>query len=266
MSVFHIPRISTEPPPGPVDVVSYSHSSAARLAIVCPMANEVHTAEQFVTDLLQEARGFREVRVFIVVDNVSRDGTLEILRAYAQREPRVRLIWAPENRNIVDAYLRGYEQALATGFEWVLEIDGGYSHQPTDLARFVAKMECGEWDAIFGSRFCRGGQIEDSSVFRKMISWAGTWMSNALLGTRLHDMTSGFQMFRRDALIAVLNRGIKARAHFFQTEMKVRCRNMRICEVPITYRSASPNVNLASIIDALSRLCSLSLERVRGTL
>ena len=121
-------------------------------------------------------------------------------------------------------------------------------------------------DAIFGSRFCPGGQIKDLSVLRKLISWGGTWMSNAILGTRLHDMTSGFQMFRRDALIAVLDRGIKARAHFFQTEMKVRCRNMRICEVPITYRSASPNVNLASIIDALSRLCSLSLERVRGML
>ena len=69
------------------------------------MANEVHTAEQFVTDLLQEARVFLEVRVFIVVDNVSCDGTLEILRAYAKREPRVRVIWAPENWNIVDAYL-----------------------------------------------------------------------------------------------------------------------------------------------------------------
>jgi dolichol-phosphate mannosyltransferase len=237
-----------------------------RLAIVCPMANERDTAERFVAEVLQRTEVFREVRFFAVLDNVSRDGTVDLLRAYAKHEPRLSVVWAPENSCVVDAYVHGYREALATNFEWVLEIDAGYSHQPSDIAGFLAKMETGEWDCLFGSRFCPGARIEASSFTRKAISWFGTRISNVLLGTRLFDMTSGYQMFRREALARVLEYGIKSRGHFFQTEMKVRCRNMRICEVPITYRAASPGVSSSAIKDAILRLLELFLERLRGTL
>lgn len=230
------------------------------------MANERETAERFVAEVLQRTEMFQETRFFAVLDNVSRDGTADILRAFAKREPRLSVVWSPENCCVVDAYLRGYQEALATNFEWVLEIDAGYSHQPSDIVGFLARMQTGEWDCIFGSRFCPGARIEDSPLSRKFFSWFGTRMSNALLGTRLHDMTSGYQMFRREALARVLEYGIKSRGHFFQTEMKARCRNMRICEVPITYRAASPSVNFFAIKDANLRLWALFFERLCGTL
>lgn len=237
-----------------------------RLVVVCPMANEHETAERFVAEVLATASVFKEVLFLAVFDNSCSDGTVSLLRGYAAREPRLRVIWAPENRCVVDAYVRGYREALATGFEWVLEIDAGYSHQPSEIVRFLPAIESGQWDCIFGSRFCANGRFEDTSPKRKMLSWIGTRLSNTLLGTSLKDMTSGFQMFRREALSYVVARGIQSRAHFFQTEMKVRCRNLRICEVPITYRSASPSVNSAAISDALARVGGLFVERLRGSL
>ena len=78
--------------------------------------------------------------MFVVLDRVSTDGTLALMREYARQEPRLRVIWAPENRCVVDAYIAGYRAALATGYEWILEIDAGFSHQPSDLPKFIEAM------------------------------------------------------------------------------------------------------------------------------
>ena len=252
-------------PPSDISVPT-NYVRDTRLAIVCPMANERDTAERFVAEMLQRTEMFRETRFFAVLDNVSGDGTVDLLRAYAKREPRLSVVWSPDNYCIVDAYVRGYREALATNFEWILEIDAGTATSQAISPDFLAKMETGEWDCLFGSRFCPGARIKDLSFKRKTVSWFGTKMSNILLGTRLFDMTSGYQMFRREALARVLQYGIKSRGHFFQTEMKVRCRNMRICEVPITYRAAAPHVSSSVIQDAILRLLELFLERLRGTL
>jgi dolichol-phosphate mannosyltransferase len=233
----------------------------SNLAIVCPMANEQDTAERFVTEVLAHSERFKATRFFAILDSVCKDQTLELLNDMAKREPRLVVVWAPENRCVVDAYVRGYREAVSTGFEWILEIDAGFSHQPSELSRFVEQINSGDWDCVFGSRFCKGGTIKDSSLKRKFLSWTGTKLSNVLLGTKLRDMTSGFQMFRREVLSRLLERGITSRGHFFQTEMKFRCHGLRICEVPISYRAASPSVNSSSIKDALSVLWKLFRER-----
>ncbi len=166
------------------------------------------------------------------------------------------MVWAPENRGVVDAYVRGYCEALALQADWILEIDAGFSHQPSDIPSFFEKMTEG-YDCVFGSRFCPGGSLTDSSRKRFWISWGGTFLTNLLLGTKLHDMTSGFQLFTRSALQMVLDRGIKSRGPFFQTEMKTYCRHLRIAEVPIHYRAASHAVGRKAIVDAVSNLWRL---------
>jgi dolichol-phosphate mannosyltransferase len=236
-----------------------------RLAIVCPMANEIATAVDFVEELLAEASHFREAIFFAVLDNVSSDGTLDRLRGLERTEPRLRVVWAPENRSVVDAYTRGYREALATGFEWILEVDAGFSHKPSDLRNFLPHLNERN-DCVFGSRFCPGGRISDNSFKRYLLSRGGTILSNLLLGTRLSDMTSGYQMFQRSALKAVMERGIDSRGPFFQTEIKAYCHRMRIVEVPIHYRSASHNITGPTIGDAFRGLAALFRRRIAGTL
>lgn len=236
-----------------------------RLAIVCPMANERDTAARFVGEMLAAASPFGSVVFIAVLDRASRDGTLLLLQDIARGEPRLRVVWAPENTCVVDAYLRGYREALADGADWILEIDAGFSHRPDDFPRFVQAMAQGR-DAVFGSRFCPGGRMDDAPVARRILSRGGTLLVNLLLGTRLHDMTSGYELFRRDALAAILARGIRSRGHFFQTEIKVHARNMRVTEVPIRYRSPSASVNGGVVVDALSQLAALFRQRLAGTL
>ena len=228
------------------------------LGVVCPMANERETAARFVREVLDACAPFEfgEVTFFAVLDRVSRDGTLELLRGLGAELPQLRVVWAPENRSVVDAYLRGYREALDSGCDWILEIDAGYSHQPSDIPAFFGKMAEG-FDCVFGSRFCAGGRITESSLKREFISRGGTFLTNLLVGTRLTDMTSGFELFSRAALEHVLARGIHSRGHFFQTEIKAHCQAMRVAEVPIHYRAASDSVSKGVLKDAFRNLWRL---------
>jgi dolichol-phosphate mannosyltransferase len=227
------------------------------------MANERTTAERFVREVLDACApfDFRAITFFAVLDRVSKDGTLDILRGLEGELPQLRVVWAPENRSVVDAYLRGYREALDAGCDWVLEIDAGYSHQPSDVPAFFEKMLEGH-DCVFGTRFGEGGRITESSFKRRLISRGGTFLANLLLGTRLSDMTSGFELFSRSALQSVLEKGVHSRGHFFQTEIKAHCQPLSVAEVPIHYRAASDSVNRDVLRDALRNLWRLFRARV----
>ena len=233
------------------------------LGIVCPMANEGDQATAFCQGVLKNCSGFQKVTFFAVFDRVTKDESLDRMRELERGEPRLSVVWAPENRCVVDAYMRGFKEALAAGCDWILEIDAGFSHQPGDIPRFFDAMEQG-MDCVFGSRSL--GCFQDSSLKRRFVSWGGTVLANLLLGTRQTDMTSGFELFSAKTLRMVLDRGIQSRAHFFQTEIKTYCRNLRFVEVPITYRAASPRLGSSAVTEAFRQLWRLFRLRLKEQL
>ncbi len=237
------------------------------LGIICPMANEEETAVPFVNAVLERCQqeGFKSVTFFAILDRASKDRTRELLNDLQKEQAQLQVVWAPENRSVVDAYLRGYRTAIDAGCEWILEIDAGFSHQPSDISKFFDKMSEG-YDCVFGSRFCEGGKISESSIKREFISRGGTILANLLLGTKLKDMTSGFELFTRAALQHALDQGIHSRGHFFQTEIKAHCRKLHIAEVPIHYRAASDGVNSQVLMDSFSNLWRLFKLRLQGQL
>jgi dolichol-phosphate mannosyltransferase len=236
-----------------------------RLAVACPMANEGDRAVQFVREVLAQCGGFRSVTFYVVLDKVSKDNTQQLLQDYTRTESRLAVVWAPENRCVVDAYVRGYREALKGSADWVLEIDAGFSHQPSDIPPFFDIMEKG-YDCAFATRFSKGGKIEDSSTKRMVISKGGTVLTNWLLGTKLADMTSGFQLFRAPVLEKILEKGLFSRGPFFQTEMKAYCAKLNLVEVPITYRAASHDVGSKHIKESFTQLQRLRELKRAGAL
>ncbi len=237
------------------------------LGIVTPMANERETAEAFVKQVAAECQqyGFREVRHFAILDRVSKDGTLELLRSLAEGIPTLSVVYAPENRSVVDAYVRGYREALTWDADWILEIDAGFSHSPADIPLLLRTMAEG-YDCVFGSRFCKGGRMANAPLRRYLISKGGSLAAQLLLGTQLSDMTGGFELFSRDALTQILARGIASRGPFFQTEIKAFAKRMKICEVPIQYSSPSHVVGGAALQDAATGLRRLFRLRLQNAL
>jgi len=227
------------------------------LSIISPLASEEATVDEFLTRVAAQL----EVgdRLFCVLDNASRDRTRDKVEAFAARDPRVACVWAPENRCVVDAYFRGYRAGLESGADWILEMDGGLSHIPEEIPRFRAAMATGV-DFAAGSRFTKGSRYS-GRLTRWLLSRGGTWMANLLLGTRMKDMTSGFECFSRKAMEFVVQRGVRSRGHFFQTEIRFMLREWSWVEVPISYACPSNRVGAGTVGEALRNLWQLRRQR-----
>lgn len=233
--------------------ISSNDLNSIRLAIVVPLANEEATVDDLLTRMTRQINA--NDKIFCILDKACRDTTKERIAAFSLHDPRVVLVYAPQNRCVVDAYFRGYHEALSAEAQWILEMDGGLSHLPEQIPAFVDAMKKGA-DFAGGSRFMAGGNNE-GPFYRKFLSRGGTVMANLLLGTSMTDMTSGFQCFTRAALAHVVAQGVGSRAHFFQTEIRYMMHRWSWVEVPISYSNPSKGLGTAPVFDALKNLWRL---------
>lgn len=230
-------------------------------AVVVPMANEGPDFQPFTERLLEALDLLECGKAYFIVDNVSKDNTLELAQALAAKDNRIEAIWAPENKNVVDAYLKGYEVALANGHDFIIEMDAGLSHDPSALPMFLRVLNEGN-ECAFGSRFINGGSICDSSRRRTFLSKFGTILSNMMLGSRMYDMTSGYQGFHAPVVKKFLDYELRSKAHFYQTELRYLLRKTRYAEIPIHYRAPSPSVSKKAIRNSISVLFHYFFKRL----
>jgi dolichol-phosphate mannosyltransferase len=232
-------------------------------ALIVPMANEEKEFQVFIEALQKILDRLASGTVYLVVDTVSKDQTLTLCLSLSARDRRFRTIWAPENKSIVDAYIRGYRAAYENKHDVIIEMDAGLSHDPRAIPMFLRVLNEGN-ECAFGSRFINGGSMTDSPLFRRFLSRAGTILSNILLGTNLYDMTSGFQGFHADIVGKLINYPLRSRAHFYQTEVRYLLRKTRYAEIPIHYQAPSPNVSRHAICNSLWVLGYYAFMRVTG--
>jgi len=222
-------------------------------AVVVPMANEADDFRPFIDSLTKELDALGGGTVFLVVDTVSKDNTLTLCQELSQTDSRFITLWAPENKNVVDAYLKGYKEALQHNHDYIIEMDAGLSHDPNALPLFLDAFEKG-YACAFGCRFCKGGSISDSNWKRTCFSKGGTLLSNLLLGTTMSDMTSGYQGFHASVVKQFLDYPLLSKAHFYQTELRYLLRKKQYVEIPIRYRAPSPSVSKKAIRNAFEVL------------
>lgn len=223
-------------------------------ALVVPMANEEADFNPFVLALTCILDKLECGKVYFIVDKVSKDNTLELCNEQSEKDKRFITIYEPENKNVVDAYIRGYKEALKNKHEIIIEMDAGLSHDPGAVPMFLRALNEGN-ECAFGSRFINGGSIYNSNWKRTFLSKVGTIVSNLLLGTRMHDMTSGFQGFHANIVEKFVNYKLLSEAHFYQTELRYLLRETRYIEIPIHYRVPSPTVYKKAIYNSLYVLC-----------
>ncbi len=228
-----------------------------------PVANEEADFADFIRVFSGVLDFVGSGRVYLVVDTVSKDRTLELCTALSKMDARYVMIWAPENRNVVDAYMRGFREALANGHDYIIEIDAGLSHDPRAIPMFLRVLTEGN-ECAFGSRYMNGGSMSDSPLGRRILSKGGTLAAQWLLGARMADMTSGFQGFHRDILARLAAYPLLSRAHFYQTEVRHLLRKTRWMEVPIHYRAPSPRVSKNAIRNSIDVLFHYFRKRLAG--
>jgi dolichol-phosphate mannosyltransferase len=227
------------------------------------MANESQHFEALVDVISKTLNRINSGVVYFVIDHASKDNTLELSIQLSTKDKRFITVWAPENINVVDAYIAGYKEALKNNHEFIIEMDAGLSHDPRALPMFLRVLNEGN-DCAFGSRFINGGSIYESTWKRIFLSRAGTFLSNWLLGTNLYDATSGYQGFHSRIVKEFLEYGLLSKAHFYQTEIRYLLRKSKFAEIPIHYRAPSPSVSKKAIINSLMVLNYYFCKRVRG--
>ncbi|MCI2049621.1 MAG: glycosyltransferase [Lachnospiraceae bacterium] len=223
--------------------------------VVMPVANEAGTLEEELREIL--ALPYDNLYVYPVVDAFSHDDTPKIIDTLEREtDGRVHKLFYKESRGVVSCYLYGFKCALADGAQHIIEMDGGMSHKPSEISEFIEKLDAG-YDCVWGSRFIRGGGIEHHPWYRRVLSKGGTWLANLVLGTHLHDMTSGFEGFQRKVLEQLDLDAFLSRGHMYQTEMRFYCRGLKTVEVPINYTGGSSSLKAKSVTEALHILFCL---------
>ncbi|MBR6159022.1 MAG: glycosyltransferase [Lachnospiraceae bacterium] len=221
--------------------------------IVMPVANEEATMGRVIDEIL--ALPYDNLYLYPVIDSYSKDRTEEIIRSY-ESTGKVKCIFYKESRGVISCYLEGYRRALEDGAECVLEMDGGGSHQPDEIPQFIEKLEEG-YDCVWGSRFTAGGVMSHQPLYRKILSSGGTILANIVLGTKLKDMTSGFEGFQAHVLKSMNFDRFLSTGHMYQTEMRYYCRKLNCIEVPIHYIGGDSTLKFKSVVEALQILFKL---------
>jgi dolichol-phosphate mannosyltransferase len=202
--------------------------------VVLPTYDEAENLSGIVAAILVAV----PAATLLVVDDGSPDGTGQIADALAAADGRIRVRHRPGKAGLGRAYLDGFGVAIAGGATAVVQMDADWSHDPGALPSLLDPIEAGGADLVIGSRYVRGGRVEDWGLGRRLVSRGGSLFARVVLALRPHDLTGGFKAWRATTLAAIPFDGIHAGGYVFQIEMTYRAtrRGARVTEVPITFK------------------------------
>jgi dolichol-phosphate mannosyltransferase len=172
----------------------------------------------------------------LIVDDDSPDGTGELADRLATEYPDVEVLHRAGKEGLGKAYIAGFRHALAAGADLLFEMDADLSHDASYLPHFVALIDRGA-DVVLGSRYVRGGGVENWTLSRKVVSRGGCLYAQAVLGLPYRDLTGGFKCFRRRVLETIDLDAIDTKGYGFQIEMTYRAHKLgfRVVELPIIF-------------------------------
>lgn len=202
--------------------------------IVMPTYNEIQNIEV----ILEKIFSLNLALDILIVDDSSPDKTYEKVQELIDintYENQLSLIIRKNKEGLGKAYIEGFKYALNKDYKYIIEMDADLSHNPKYLHTFLEQIK--ENDLVIGSRYVEGGGVENWSLFRKLISFGGSFYSRMLLGIKIQDVTGGFKCFRREVLEKINLDGLITTGYAFQIEMNYRASlmNYRIKEIPIIF-------------------------------
>ncbi len=237
-----------------------------RVLVITPTYNERDNLQTFLDQLFAVAP---EVDVLVVDDN-SPDGTGAMADDIAAQDKRVKVRHRAGKLGLGTAYLEGFQWALGQGYDVVFEMDTDLSHDPRYVPEFIRAIEAGA-DVVIGSRNVPGGGVDGWGIGRHILSKGGSVYSRTILGLDVHDLTTGYKAFTRDALERIDLGGVKSNGYSFQIELTYRAvlRGMRVAEVPILFvdrRAGASKMSRKIFAEAIVMVWKLRYDALRGRL
>ena len=171
----------------------------------------------------------------LIVDDNSPDGTGLMADELAAKWPAVHVLHRAGKEGLGRAYCAGFAWALQRDYEYIFEMDGDFSHNPSDIPAFLKAAESA--DLVVGSRYANGIRVINWPLRRLLLSLFAAKYVQIITGMPITDPTGGFKCFRRHTLQAMDLENVRSNGYSFQVEMthKIWRRGMRIVEVPIIF-------------------------------
>lgn len=200
--------------------------------VIIPTYNERDNLEPISAAVLKA-----DPRVdILVVDDNSPDGTGQLADELAAKEPRIKVLHREKKQGLGRAYLHAFRWALEHQYQYIIEMDADFSHDPRYLPGLLDTAVSGA-DIALGSRYVAGGGTVNWGVSRQLISQGGSLYARTILGVKIRDLTGGFKVFNRRVLEAIDLDAVQSSGYAFQIELTYRAlkKGFTVKEVPIVF-------------------------------
>ena len=188
----------------------------------------------------------------LIVDDSSPDGTSEIVQdlqdLYNTHETRLHLLKRQGKLGLGTAYIAGFHYAIQKNYEYILEMDADFSHDPKDLVRLYNACAREGADLSIGSRYATGVNVVNWPIGRVLISYFASSYVRTITSMPIKDTTAGFVCYKRKVLETIPLDHIKFIGYAFQIEMKFLAwkYGFKLKEVPIIFTDRTRGVSKMS--------------------
>lgn len=233
--------------------------------VLIPTYNEKENISAIINAVLAFPSNYH----ILVIDDGSPDGTADIVRSIiAENEGRVFIECRVGKLGLGTAYIHGFKWALKNNYDYIIEMDADFSHDPKDLDRLCAACDEGA-DVAVGSRYVKGGTTENWPLDRKIYSQGGSAYTRIITGMPVKDPTAGFVCYKRMVLASMNLENIKFIGYAFQIEMKFASWRLgfKIKEVPIKFIDRKIGVSKMSkgiIKEAILGVLNMQWQYITG--
>jgi dolichol-phosphate mannosyltransferase len=231
------------------------------ISLVIPTLNEAANLTPLAERIDVALRG-RRYEILVVDDN-SRDNTSQVCHELSHRFPLRLIVRLQPKDGLSGAVLHGMSQARG---QILVVMDADLQHPPEKLPDVVWPLVRGEADFVIGSRYVKGGTIEEGwSAFRALNSWVATALARPFAG-KVADPMSGFLALRRSDYLKA--KRLTPLGYKIGLELLCKTRAQRVVEVPIHFSRRHAGESKLSLkeqfryLEHLSRLYDFSFPRL----
>ena len=187
--------------------------------VIIPTYNEKENIERIIRATFSQNKKFD----ILIVDDSSPDGTADIVRTLQKEFPE-RLFLEVRNKKegLGRAYIHGFRWAIERKYDYIIEMDADFSHDPKDLERLYNKCVIEGADLSIGSRYSQGVNVVNWPMKRVLLSYFASKYVQIVTGMPFHDTTAGFVCYSRKVLEKIQLDKIKFVGYAFQIEMKFK--------------------------------------------
>ena len=202
--------------------------------VIIPTYNEIENIENIINTVLALKEEFH----VLIVDDQSPDGTAKKVKMLKNSTDRLFIEERSEKAGLGTAYIHGFKWAIKNAYDFIFEMDADFSHDPNDLPRLLKRCQENDCDVSVGSRYVKGGKVENWPKSRWLISYYASIYVRLILMIGIKDTTAGFKCYKRKVLETINLDEIWFIGYAFQIEMKYSAIKLgfKVKEIPITFK------------------------------